>query len=69
MVVEASKIIINPDLPYTTLIYAIVGGIPVIVSTFLTVLLLRKKYSEYFKAPKELTDDLEESGHVDQLEA
>jgi putative membrane protein len=69
MVVEASKIIINPDLPYTTLIYAIIGGIPVIVSTFLTVLLLRKKYSGYFKTQKELTDDLEESGTVDQLEA
>lgn len=69
MVVEASKIIINPDLPYTTLIYAIIGGIPVIVSTFLTVLLLRKKYSSYFKTQKELTDDLEESGTVDQLEA
>lgn len=66
--VEASKIIINPERVYTTLIYAIVGGIPVIVSTFLTVLLLRKKYSDYFKEYEENIDDLE-SGHVDQLEA
>jgi hypothetical protein len=66
--VEASKIIINPDIVYTTLLYAIIGGIPVIVSTFFTVLLLRKKYSSYFKVLKESTDNLEDSEHVDQLE-
>jgi len=69
MFVEASKIIINPDTAYATLLYAIIGGIPVIVSTFLTVLFLRKKYSSYFKVLTESMDNSEESGHVDQLEA
>ena len=68
MFVEASKIIINPDIVYTTLLYAIIGGIPVIVSTFFTVLLLRKKYSNYFKILKESTDNFEDSEHVDQSE-
>jgi putative membrane protein len=66
--VEASKIMINPNTVYTTLVYAIIGGIPVIVSTFLTVLLLRKKYNDYFKESSKNIDDLEENGHVDQLE-
>ena len=68
MFVEASKIIINPDIVYTTLLYAIVGGIPVIVSTFLTVLLLRKKYSDYFKVSKKTSNIFKEKGHVDQLD-
>jgi putative membrane protein len=66
--VEASKIIINPDTVYTSLLFAIIGGIPVIVSTFLTVLLLRRKYSGYFKESEENLDELE-IGHIDQLEA
>ena len=51
MFVQASQILINPESSYTPLIYAIVGGIPVIVSTFLTSLLLRRRYSGYFKEP------------------
>jgi putative membrane protein len=60
MFVQASQIIINPEASYTPLIYAIVGGIPVIVSTFLTSLLLRRKYSAYFKEPEDAMDDFEE---------
>jgi hypothetical protein len=67
MFVEASKIMIDPNTVYTTLIYAIIGGIPVIVSTFLTVLLLRKRYASYFNKPKKTTDDLEEKENIDQL--
>jgi putative membrane protein len=59
--VEASKVLINPESPYTTLVIAIVGGIPVIVSTVFTVLLLRRKYSSYFKETEEKIDDFEES--------
>ena len=65
MFAEASTILIDPDAVYTPLIFAIVGGIPVIVSTFLTALLLRRKYSAYFKESKESMDDFEESGHID----
>jgi putative membrane protein len=61
MFVEASQILINPDAPYYTLVYAIVGGIPVIVSTVLTVLLLRRRYSSYFKETKDVIEDFEES--------
>ncbi|PVX23417.1 MAG: hypothetical protein CW716_12290 [Candidatus Bathyarchaeum sp.] len=60
MFVQASQIIINPESSYTPLIYAIVGGIPVIVSTFLTSLLLRRKYSAYFKEPEDTMEDFEE---------
>jgi len=59
--VEASKILIEPTLPFGTLVFAIVGGIPVIVSTFLTALLLRRKYSDYFEETKEIITDFEES--------
>jgi len=59
--VEASKLLINPESPYTTLVIAIVGGIPVIVSTVLTVLLVRRRYSSYFKGTEEEMDDFEES--------
>jgi len=59
--VEASKILISPDSPHTTLVIAIVGGIPVIVSTVLTVLLLRKRYSSYFKGTEDSMEDFEES--------
>lgn len=68
MFVEASKIIINPTLDYTALLYAITGGIPVIVSTFFTVLLLRRKYSDYFRKSEETIDDLEEREPVDKFE-
>ena len=61
MFVEASRILIEPESVYTTLVYAIVGGIPVIVSTVLTVLLLRRKYSSYFEETDEAMVDFEES--------
>jgi putative membrane protein len=63
MFVQASEILVTtePDPSYTPLILAIIGGIPVIVSTFLTALLLRRKYSSYFKEPENKMDDFEES--------
>jgi putative membrane protein len=61
MFVEASRLLIKPESVYNTLVYAIVGGIPVIVSTFLTVLLLRRRYSSYFEETDEAMVDLEES--------
>jgi putative membrane protein len=60
MFVEASKILIEPTFKYDALVLAIVGGIPVIVSTFLTALLLRRKYSSYFKGTEESMTDFEE---------
>ena len=60
MFVEASKILIEPTFKYDALVLAIVGGIPVIVSTFLTALLLRRKYTSYFKGPEESITDFEE---------
>ena len=61
--VQASQILIYPNAPsiYAPLIYAIVGGIPVIVSTFLTALLLRRKYGDYFKKTDKSMEDFEES--------
>ena len=61
MFVQASQILIDPLFDYYTLVYAIVGGIPVIVSTVLTVLLLRRRYSNFFKETKEIIEDFEES--------
>jgi len=61
MFVQASQILIDPELDYNTLVYAIVGGLPVIVSTVLTVLLLRRRYSSFFKETKEIIEDFEES--------
>jgi putative membrane protein len=61
MFVEASKILIEPTFKYDALVLAIVGGIPVIVSTFLTVLLLRRKYNSYFKETEESMTDFEEN--------
>jgi len=61
MFVQASQILIDPELDYNTLVYAIVGGLPVIVSTVLTVLLLRRRYSNFFKETKEIIEDFEES--------
>ena len=70
MFAEAAQILIDPEAIYNnTLVYAIVGGIPVIVSTFFTMLLLRRKYSSYFKAPKEAMEDFEDSERDDQLDA
>jgi putative membrane protein len=61
MFVQASQLLINPESPYTTLVYAITGGIPVIVSTVLTVLLLRRRYRSYFKETEKEIDDFEEA--------
>jgi len=61
MFFQASQILIDPELDYNTLVYAIVGGLPVIVSTVLTVLLLRRRYSSFFKETKEIIEDFEES--------
>ena len=60
MFVETSKILIEPTFKYDALVLAIIGGIPVIVSTFLTALLLRRKYSSYFKGTEESMTDFEE---------
>jgi putative membrane protein len=66
MFVQASTILINPIDPVSVLaellplLYAIIGGIPVIVSTVLTVLVLRRKYSNFFKESEEASEDLEE---------
>ncbi|MCW8802567.1 MAG: DUF373 family protein [Candidatus Bathyarchaeota archaeon] len=60
MFVEASNILINPTFQYAPLVYSIVGGIPVIVSAFLTALLLRRKYSDYFKKTDQTLEDFEE---------
>jgi len=59
--VQASQILIDPLFSYGPLVYAIIGGIPVIVSTFLTALLLRRKYSSYFKGSDKTMEDFEES--------
>ena len=61
MFAEASLILIKPESSYATLLYAIVGGLPVIVSTVLTVLLLRRRYSSFFKETEEMMEDFEES--------
>ena len=60
MFVETSKILIEPTFKYDALVLAIIGGIPVIVSTFLTALLLRRKYSSYFKGTEASMTDFEE---------
>lgn len=59
--VEASRILIRTSTPYSTLALAIVGGIPVVVSTFFTVLLLRRRYSDFSKGAEDSLEDLEES--------
>jgi len=59
--VQTSQILIDPEFSLTPLVYAIIGGIPVIVSTFLTALLLRKKYSNYFMETDKTMEDFEES--------
>ena len=60
MFVEASNILIDPTYEYGPLVYSIVGGIPVIISAFLTALLLRRKYSDYFKKTDQTLEDFEE---------
>ena len=70
MFAEAAQILINPEAIYNnTLVYAIVGGIPVIVSTFFTMLLLRRKYSNYFKAAKEVMEDFDDNERDIQVDA
>ena len=69
MFVEASKILIDIPLPvpgdplagYGTLIWAIVGGIPVILATVLTTIVLRRRYSSYFENKEDALGELEES--------
>ena len=60
MFVQTSQLLIDPESSYTTLVYAITGGIPVIVSTVFTVLLLRRRYSSYFKGTEKAMEDFEE---------
>ena len=60
MFVEASNILIDPTYQYVPLVYSIVGGIPVIVSAFLTALVLRRKYTGYFKKTDQTIEDFEE---------
>jgi len=59
--VQVSPILIDPGSSYKTLVYAIVGGIPVTVSAVLTVLVLRRRYSDFFKGRGEALEDFEES--------
>jgi putative membrane protein len=60
--VQASQILIDPSWSsITPFVYAIVGGIPVTVSTVLTVLVLRRRYSDFFKGKGEALEDFEES--------
>ncbi len=61
MFVQASQILIDPTFDYLPLLYAIIGGIPVIISTILTVLVLRRKYSSFFKGTEEEIEESEES--------
>ena len=59
---QASQILIDPSFDYLPLVYAIVGAIPVTVSTVLTVLVLRRRYSDFSKGGRgEALEDLEES--------
>ena len=62
MFVQASQILIDPTfefIEYFPLIYAIIGGIPVTVSTILSVLVLRRRYSSFFKETEETIEDKE----------
>jgi len=61
MFVQASQLLIDPESSYTTLVYAITGGIPVLVSTVFAVLLLRRRYSSYFEETEDSMEDFEES--------
>ena len=59
--VEASKILINPQKDLFTLTIALLGAIPVVVSTFFTVLWLRRKYSAFSKGAEDPLETFEES--------
>ena len=61
MFVQASQILSNPTLDYNYLLFAIVGGISVIVFTVLTVLFLRRRHRGYFKETEKEMEDFEES--------
>jgi putative membrane protein len=58
--VQASPILIDTSAPATSFVFAIIGGIPVTVSTVLTVLVLRRKYSNFFKVRGETSKELKE---------
>jgi putative membrane protein len=58
---QASPILIDPTSNLEPLLYAILGGIPVIVSTVLSVLVLRRRYSGFFKVTEEAMEEHEES--------
>ncbi len=61
MFVQASQILIDPSFDSKTLLFAIGGGISVIVFTVLTVLFLRRRYRSYFKVTEKGMEDFEES--------
>jgi len=61
MFVQASEILIDPTLDYNPLLFAIVGGISVIVFTVLTVIFLRRRHKDYFKKTEKEMEDFEES--------
>ena len=61
MFVQASQILIDPAFGYEPLLVAIIGGIPVIVLTVITVIFLRRQYSDYFKKTEKDMEDFEES--------
>ena len=61
MFVQASQILIDPTFDYNPLLVAIIGGIPVIVLTVITVIFLRRQYSDYFKKTEKDMEDFEES--------
>jgi putative membrane protein len=54
---QASPILIDPTSNLEPLLYAILGGIPVIVSTVLSVLVLRRRYSGFFKVTEEAMEE------------
>jgi putative membrane protein len=57
---ETSKILILPTLESSSLVIAIIAGIPVIVATISVVLVLRRKYRNYFKPAEPMMEDIEE---------
>jgi putative membrane protein len=61
MFVQVSQILIDPTLDYNPLLVAIVGGIPVIVFTVLTVLFFRRRYRGYFEETEKKMEDFEEN--------
>ena len=57
----ASPVLIDPTSKLDPLLYAIVGGIPVIASTILSVLVLRRRYSGFFEETEKAMEEHEES--------